>query len=116
MLKKAALPSEHEEQKALVRWFRLQHPAVLIFAIPNGGDRHPRVAQKLKAEGVVKGVPDLFIPEWRLWVEMKRQKGSYLSQEQKDIKKRLESYGYGYILGKGFQDARSQIKSFLAQS
>lgn len=32
-----------------------------IFAIPNGGDRDIRVAVKLKAEGVRRGVPDLML-------------------------------------------------------
>ena len=105
-------PLEHDEQKAFVRWFRLQYSNTLIFAIPNGGDRHPRVAQKLKAEGVVKGVPDLFIPEWRLWVEMKRRKGSYLSQDQKAVKEQLEQAGYAYIVGKGAEDAAEQVKEF----
>ena len=105
-------PLEHDEHKAFVRWFRLQYSSVLIFAIPNGGDRHPKVAQKLKAEGVVKGVPDLFVPEWRLWVEMKRRKGSYLSTEQKVVKAQLEQAGYAYIVGKGAEDAAEQVKEF----
>ncbi len=47
--------TEHDEQKAFVRWFRIQPPKVKIFAIPNGGHRHIKVAQKLKAEGVSAG-------------------------------------------------------------
>jgi hypothetical protein len=35
-------------------------------------------------EGVSPGVPDLFIPDWLLWVEMKREKGGRVSPEQKD--------------------------------
>lgn len=31
----------------------------MIFHVPNGGDRDIRVAAKLKAEGVRRGVPDL---------------------------------------------------------
>lgn len=38
MANKTTCPTEHEEQKAFVRWFRLQYPNTLIFAIPNGGD------------------------------------------------------------------------------
>jgi hypothetical protein len=43
------------------------------------------VAKRLKAEGVVRGIPDLFIPQWNLWVEMKRKTGGRLSPEQKSM-------------------------------
>lgn len=33
----------------------------MLFAIPNGGQRHAAVAAKLRAEGVRAGVPDLFL-------------------------------------------------------
>ena len=85
------LPTEHEEQRELVRWFRQTWPGVRIFAIPNGGARSPATAGRLKAEGVSSGVPDLFIPAWGLWVEMKRTKGGSLSAEQKDWISYLES-------------------------
>ena len=69
------LPTEHEEQREFVRWFRQNHPGVRIFAIPNGGARSITTAAKLKVEGVSAGVPDLCIPAWGMWIEMKRQKG-----------------------------------------
>lgn len=106
-------PSEHEEQAGFVRWFRDRFPGVLIFAIPNGEHRAVSVARRLKAEGVVPGVPDLFVPEWRLWIEMKRIKGGRLSDEQKEIIQRLEAIGYTVIVGKGARDASAQVLSFL---
>jgi hypothetical protein len=33
-----------------------------IYAIPNGGHRHPAVAGQLKAQGVKKGISDICIP------------------------------------------------------
>lgn len=106
-------PSEHSEQVNFVRWFRLAYPKVLIFAIPNGGHRHIAVADKLKAEGVVTGIPDLYIPAWRLWVEMKRQQGGKLSSSQKEMKKYLLEIGDNFILGHGFDDARAKIIEFV---
>lgn len=103
------LPTEHEEQREFVSWFRKTYPGVRIFAIPNGGARTPSVAGRLKAEGVSKGVPDLYIPAWRVWVEMKRQKGGTVSQEQKDWHQYLASCGDFVIVGKGNQDAQRQI-------
>jgi len=58
-------PSEHSEQVGFINWFRVQYPRVLIFAIPNGEKRSISVAKRLKAEGVVRGIPDLYIPEWK---------------------------------------------------
>jgi hypothetical protein len=106
-------PTEHEEQRELVRWFRQTWPDVRIFAIPNGGARSPATAGRLKAEGVSSGVPDLFIPEWSLWVEMKRIKGGTLSAEQKKWAEYLESVGYCVIVGKGADDAKEQISAFF---
>lgn len=109
------IPTEHEEQREVVRWFRQTWPGVRIFAIPNGGHRHPAVAAKLKATGTSSGVPDLFIPAWRLWVEMKRVKGGSLSAEQKDWIQYLESVNYRCIVGKGADDAKRQISAFFDQ-
>ena len=108
------IPTEHEEQRELVRWFRQTYSGVRIFAIPNGGARSKATAGRLKAEGVASGVPDLFIPEWKLWIEMKRAKGGSLSPEQKDWIKYLESVGFCCIVGKGAQDAKRQISSLKA--
>ena len=103
--------SEHVEQATFVTMFEMQHPGVRIFAIPNGGLRHKGVAQKLKAEGLKKGVPDLFIPAWLLWVEMKREKGGRLSPEQKDWIEYLESVGHTAIVGNGWKDALTKANA-----
>jgi hypothetical protein len=107
------IPTEHEEQRELVRWFRQTWPGVRIFAIPNGGARSPATAGRLKAEGVSSGVPDLFIPAWGLWVEMKRTKGGSLSAEQKDWIVYLESVRFWCIVGKGADDAKGKIQAFF---
>lgn len=88
-LSKLAQPSEHDEQAAVVSWARLQSGAypelAFLFAIPNGaalphktvgGQRVSLQALKLKAEGMLPGVSDLFLPAARggyhgLFLEMK---------------------------------------------
>jgi hypothetical protein len=102
-------PSEHEEQVGFVNWFESKFPGVRIFAIPNGGHRAMTVAKQMKAEGVRAGVPDLHIPEWRLWIEMKRVKGGRLSDEQKDWIIYLENIGHTVIVGLGATDASRKV-------
>jgi hypothetical protein len=103
-------PSEHLEQVRLVSWFRKTYPDVRIFAIANGGARSGPQGASLKAEGVSPGVPDLFVPEWNLWVEMKRETGGIVSPVQRDWIAYLESIGHHVIVGRGFDDAKQQIE------
>ena len=112
------VPTEHAEQAAFVRWFRLQYPGVLIFAIPNGaalrGTPGQRAAQmaRLKAEGFVPGIPDLHVPAWGLWVEMKRAKGGRVSKEQAAIHGDLQDNAHFVIVAAGFADATAQTRAF----
>lgn len=105
--------TEHQEQCLFVEWFELQFPKVRIFAVPNGIRTSIGAAVKAKKEGVRTGVPDLFVSEWRLFIEMKREKGGRLSEAQKDWKEYLESVGYSVIVAHGFNDAKIQIAQFL---
>lgn len=106
------IPTEHEEQKNFVQWFRRKYPSVRIFAIPNGGARNPATACRLKVEGVLRGVPDLFIPEWRLWIEMKRIKGGVLSPEQKDWIEYLKNNDYVCMVGYGCEGAIREVEEW----
>ncbi|NIQ92405.1 MAG: VRR-NUC domain-containing protein [Deltaproteobacteria bacterium] len=60
---------KHDEsvfQAQCVEWYRLQYPDMIIFAIPNGGYKlSAQLAYRFKAMGVLKGVPDLFVPHAR---------------------------------------------------
>ncbi len=85
----------------------------MIFAIPNGEKRAISVAKRLKAEGVVRGVPDLYVPAWKLWIEMKRASGGRLSPDQKEMINYLESIGNTVIIGKGASDASKKVLEFM---
>lgn len=111
--KQTKFPSEHEEQVGFVQWFRGKFPGELIYAIPNGGKRSMSVGKELKAEGVVPGVPDLHVPAWRLWIEMKRAKGGKLSDEQIAMHAYLESIGHTVIIGRGATDASARVLGFV---
>lgn len=105
-------PKEHTEQTAFVQWFRMQYPRVLIFAIPNGGKRGIREAKRLKDEGVTAGIPDLHIPQWKVWIEMKRQEGGRVSKEQKDMIEHLTTIGHTVFVCEGAVDAIRKIIDF----
>lgn len=101
------IPTEHEEQKAFVKWFRIQFPNVRIFAVPNAAIRSPETAAYCKAEGLTAGVLDLWIPEWCTAIEMKRVKGSVTSDEQHGWINYLLGIGWRAYVCKGLDEARS---------
>lgn len=82
--------SEHVEQREFVQWVR-QYTPYLIYAIPNGGSRGRSQGATLKAEGVLAGMPDLHVPELRLWIEMKAS-GGVVSPVQRAIHKQLQKF------------------------
>ena len=117
-LPKAPLPSEHQEQAAVVQWMCLQFPGLSVFAIPNGGHRHKATAARLKAEGVRPGLPDLMIPvPWNgkhgLFVEMKRQKGGQVSAAQHEVIATLRAWGYAVEVCPGFEAAKAAIEEYF---
>ncbi len=102
----AAKFSEHMLQVATIAECQrraLQDPRYKnIFAIPNGGQRFPAVAAKLKAEGVSPGVPDLFVcvPSRGLhgmFLELKVGKNRP-SLSQLDWMHKLRSAGYHVVV------------------
>jgi hypothetical protein len=105
--------SEHQEQCLLIDWMELQHPSVRLFAVPNGSYKGIQARVKAKKEGLRSGVPDLMIPAWKLFIEMKKKKGGRLSENQKDWAEYLESVGYTVIVGHGFSDVKIKIAEFL---
>lgn len=111
--------SEHKEQVLLIRWWRLQYPRLskCLFAIPNGGHRNIVTAMKLKDEGVVSGVSDLFLMmpkgDWHgLFIEMKAIKGR-VSQEQTEFMQIATDNGYLAVVCFGFDDAKKVIETYL---
>jgi len=107
------IPTESDEQIGFLRWFEMQFRGVWIFHIPNGGHRAISVAKKMKEEGVKAGVPDLYVPSWKLWIEMKRTKGGVVSKDQRAWHEYLECIGDAVIIGRGATDASRQVMEFL---
>lgn len=105
--------TEHQEQCSFVNWFRVAHRGVRILAIPNGGNRNVVTAMRLRNEGVSAGVPDLFVPAWGLWIEMKRTKGGSVKSQQKDWMDYLESIGQTVLVCRGARAAREAVGEFV---
>jgi hypothetical protein len=119
--------SEHDEQVALVKWARLaakQHPELsLLFAIPNGGARSKATAGRLKAEGVLPGMPDVCLPSPQgllgaCYIELKRPKSpgkpaGVESPAQKAMRKALNHAGNYAVVCYGWEEARDALLWYL---
>lgn len=118
---------EHHHQSALFRWAALQQrrwPELrYLHAIPNGGDRHPAVAAKLKSEGVRKGAPDIYLDVPRhgyhgLRIELKapqegKRPAGKLSPEQAEWLEFLAAQGYLAVVCVGWESARDTIIGYM---
>jgi hypothetical protein len=108
---------ESSLQIACVKWFRMQHPRLLLFSIPNGGKRSVVTASILKAEGCLAGIPDIFLayphPNYHgLFIEMKAGKGK-LSDNQKAVIPQLEAAGYKVAVCNSFEQFEQEVKGYL---
>jgi|TARA_R110000744_G_scaffold109402_1_gene206722 hypothetical protein len=118
--------SEHDEQVALIEWAQSQiniYPELqLLYAVPNqGGAGRAAIirGQKMKREGMRKGVPDLCLPISRgnfltLYIEMKDvgSKGR-LSPEQTLWVSLLSEAGHNVQVCHGFEEAMNTLINYL---
>lgn len=115
------MTTEAQEQISLIAQASY-HPVTsnYLFAIPNGGSRHPVEAKNLRLQGVKAGVADLFLaypvpPYSGLFIELKRTfptKGR-LSAEQALFLDRLASVGYATTVSYGANEAWAVMMSYL---
>ena len=115
-------PSEHQEQSAVISWWRLVCtgyglPLFALFAVPNGGARDAITGARLKAEGVRRGVFDLMLAAPRdqfhgLFLEMKVDDNK-LTPDQQDFEKYLLSAGYCASAHWSADSAIAAIKEYL---
>ena len=100
-------------QASCVRWFRHQYPHLIIYAVPNGGSRNVREAQRLKSEGVLAGVADLVVllPQGKsLYIEMK-VKGNCQTDNQKEFQKKVTSLGHTYAVCYTFEEFQKIVEN-----
>ena len=116
----AKLPTEHQEQVALIQWFdaTYREHRGRLFSVPNGTNKSRAAAAHFKREGLRSGVPDLMLPVASmgyhgLFIEMKRQKGGVISEAQKKWNAYLNEQGYLAVFCCGFEDAKQVIERYL---
>lgn len=119
--------TEHNQQVAVMAWAasqRSRHPELKwLFAIPNGGNRSPIEASRLKAEGVRAGVSDLMLPVAKgqyhgLFVEVKlvarkNHKQGGRSPEQVEFQAFAQEQGYAAITCYGWEHVTRAIEGYL---
>lgn len=113
---------ECDEQRdifAICERLRSKYPEIaLLYAVPNGGSRHPAEAARLKQQGVKSGVPDMCLPVARggyhgLYIELKRVKGGRVSEQQKQWLAALNAQGYKAVVCKGAGEALDVLQKYL---
>ena len=112
-----SVTSEDALQAQCIKWIRYAYPRVLCFSVPNGGLRNVRVAQKLKATGVLAGVPDLFIAEGKApycgaFIELKVGYNKPTAQ-QDEVMDRLSDAGYAVRVIYSFDEFENFVKWYL---
>ena len=109
--------SEADEQATLFMWASYIPELEFMYAVPNGGSRHPAEAANLKRQGVKSGVPDICLPLPRgeyhgLYIEMKVGKNK-TSDNQNRWLAYLQKAGYAAYVCYGFDEARKVISEYV---
>lgn len=107
--------SESAQQSRFVKWFRESYQGVLIHSIPNGGKRKKVTGAIMKREGAHRGMPDLHIPAWDLWLEFKKEDCGKLSADQKAVINYLIENGDTVYVPEGLDDAMRFTLNFVEE-
>lgn len=119
---------ESNEQKAVIKWARLaqrEYPCLKWLHCSLSGVKLRSVQEgaRLKAEGMVAGICDLFLPYPNnnytgLYIEMKKrnikgQSKGIVSEAQKDFIEYANIVGYKAVVCYGADEAITTIKEYL---
>lgn len=109
-------PTEDGEQIAVIEYCRLSN--IQAVHIPNEGKRSYFYGAKMRAMGLQKGFPDIFIPTakkgfYGLFIELKRDDKAYPSKEQIEWLRYLNGQGYKALIAYGAKHAISEIEKYM---
>lgn len=120
------IPSENQEQRALVKWIRMQRIyGDLLIKLNNEGKRTVQQGYHLKLMGMLPGASDLFLAypttqHHGLWLEVKQNrrytpsemaKPSWLAQQR--FLNRMVSVGFSGHFCYGWEHGKRLIESYL---
>lgn len=110
---------EDKLQASCVKWFRLQHPHLTMFAIPNGGQRTAVTGALMKKTGTLAGVADLFLmygifPYNGLFIEMKVGKNKQ-TESQVKFQQKAEQAFFKYEICRSLDEFKEVIEKYLTQ-
>lgn len=115
---------ELAEQQTVLEWAQWQrgkYPELdLLYHIPNEGKRSAANGAVLKRAGLKKGVPDLCLPVAKgsfhsLYIEMKKDKKSKPSREQREWLEKLNAAGNLAVVCHSADEAIQTIKEYLTE-
>jgi hypothetical protein len=113
---KSQVPTEEYEQIKAAVWLAKNN--ILFYHIPNGGRVGVIRGAKLKRMGVQSGVPDICIPVPRkgrhgLYIELKRQTGGVVSDNQRYWMTELRKNGYDCFVATGSDELIRYVKNYM---
>ena len=104
------------------KWPELQglHSSLNGIFIPGPKKLVYKIINHMKAEGMKRGIPDLFLPVARrgyhgLFIEMKRDDKQKPRPEQVEFMEYAEEQGYRDQVCYGYQDAVDELKWYLGK-
>lgn len=121
---KNTTPLEKEEQIEFVNYCEMNNITVVHIAnefISRNYANSFSYIRSMKKQGYRIGIPDLLVlaknksqTHEALFIEMKRQKGGVLRDEQKEWIERLDNEGYCVGVAKGCQSAINILNNYLS--
>jgi hypothetical protein len=95
------------------QWVKKTYPHLMIFHVPNGGNRNLQEALKFKRMGVVPGVADflMFLYGANVAIEMKDEGGKQ-SDAQKKFQEDWERLGHHYEIARSLDNFKQIVEIY----
>ena len=100
---------EQSTQKTIVNWCKQNN---ILVAGYNGNSKNAIQGKINKEMGILKGYPDLFIPQYRLYLELKSPIGKPTST-QLEMHEQLRSWSYIVEIPHSAKEAVDIIKKYI---
>ena len=109
--------TEYSGQVNLINWLKYNHDDIFYFATVNERNSSPGDMAKLKKQGLITGVPDLYLARAgkSLFIEMKTHNGtpSHFRESQREVALDITDSGHTVVVCFGFEAAKVAIKQFF---